>query len=181
MLKGSARSVPGVHVRDALDAVAARHPGLLSKFGGHAMAAGLSLERARFDEFRAAFDGEVRRHLSAGDLRGTIISDGSLESADIGLALALELQSAGPWGQGFPEPVFDGEFRVQSSRVVGEHHMKLTLSAGEHGPPVDAIAFNALDYWPSGAKVVRLAYKLDVNFFRGRETAQLVVEHAEAG
>ena len=181
MLKGSARSVSGVHVRDALDAVAAQHPGLLSKFGGHAMAAGLSLERARFDEFRAAFDAQVRRHLSAGDLRGTIVSDGPLESADIGLTLALALQSAGPWGQGFPEPVFDGEFQVHSSRVVGERHMKLTLSAGGRAPPVDAIAFNALEYWPSGAKVVRLAYKLDVNFFRGRETAQLVVEHAEAG
>jgi single-stranded-DNA-specific exonuclease len=180
-LKGSARSVPGVHVRDVLEAVAAQHPGLLSKFGGHAMAAGLSLEQARFDEFRAAFDAQVRRHLSAGDLRGTILSDGPLETADIGLPLALELRNAGPWGQGFPEPVFDGEFQVQSSRIVGECHIKLTLRAGERAQPVDAIAFNALDYWPSDAKVVRLAYKLDVNFFRGRETAQLIVEHAEPG
>ena len=180
-LKGSARSVPGVHVRDALDAVAAHHPGLISKFGGHAMAAGLSLDRARFDEFRAAFDTEVRRHLGAGDLRGTILSDGPLETADIALPLARELRGAGPWGQGFPEPVFDGEFQVQSSRIVGEYHMKLSLSAGDRGPPVDAIAFNALDYWPKDAKVVRIAYKLDVNFFRGKETAQLIVEHAEAG
>ena len=180
-LKGSARSVPGVHVRDALEAVAARHPGLLSKFGGHAMAAGLSLERARFDEFRAAFDTEVRRHLGAGDLRGTILSDGPLETADIALPLARVLRGAGPWGQGFPEPVFDGEFEVHSSRVVGECHMKLSLSAGDRGVPVDAIAFNALDYWPRDAKVVRIAYKLDVNFFRGKETAQLIVEHAEAG
>ena len=180
-LKGSARSVAGVHIRDALEAVAARHPGLLSKFGGHAMAAGLSLEHARFDEFRAAFDAEVRRHLGAGDLRGTILSDGPLETADIALPLARELRGAGPWGQGFPEPVFDGEFEVQSSRVVGELHMKLSLSAGERAPTVDAIAFNALDYWPTDAKVVRLAYKLDVNFFRGRETAQLIVEHCRGG
>ncbi len=180
-LKGSARSVAGVHVRDALEAVAARHPGLLSKFGGHAMAAGLSLERARFDEFRGAFDTEVRRHLGAEDLRGTILSDGPLETADIALPLARELRSAGPWGQGFPEPVFDGEFEVQSSRVVGELHMKLSLRAGDRAPSVDAIAFNALDYWPRDAKVVRIAYKLDVNYFRGRETAQLIVEHAEAG
>jgi single-stranded-DNA-specific exonuclease len=180
-LKGSARSVSGVHIRDALEAIATRHVGLLSKFGGHAMAAGLSLERARFEEFRAAFDAEVRRHLSAGDLRGIISSDGPLEPADIGLALARELRGAGPWGQGFPEPVFDGEFQVMSSRVVGESHLKLTLRAGDGAQPVDAIAFNALEYWPKDAKIVRVAYKLDVNWFRGRETAQLVVEHAEPG
>ncbi|GMQ77397.1 MAG: single-stranded-DNA-specific exonuclease RecJ [Gammaproteobacteria bacterium] len=178
-LKGSARSVSGVHIRDALEAIATRHAGLLSKFGGHAMAAGLSLARERFDEFCAAFDAEVRRHLSAGDLRGTILSDGPLGAADIGLALARELRGAGPWGQGFPEPVFDGEFEVVSSRVVGDTHLKLTLRAADRAQPVDAIAFNALDYWPTDAKVVRLAYKLDVNRFRGRETAQLVVEHAE--
>ncbi|MCK5361488.1 MAG: single-stranded-DNA-specific exonuclease RecJ, partial [Gammaproteobacteria bacterium] len=86
-----------------------------------------------------------------------------------------------PWGQGFPEPVFDGEFQVVSSRVVGDTHMKLTLRAADGAEPVDAIAFNALEYWPKDAKVVRLAYKLDVNRFRGRETAQLVVEHAESG
>jgi single-stranded-DNA-specific exonuclease len=180
-LKGSARSVTGVHIRDALEAIATRHAGLLSKFGGHAMAAGLSLARERFDEFCAAFDAEVRRHLSAGDLRGTVLSDGPLGAADIGLVLARELRGAGPWGQGFPEPVFDGEFEVVSSRVVGDTHLKLTLRAGERTQPVDAIAFNALDYWPMDVKVVRLAYKLDVNRFRGRETAQLVVEHAEPG
>ena len=180
-LKGSARSVSGVHIRDALEAIATRHAGLLSKFGGHAMAAGLSLERARFDEFRAAFDVEVRRHLSAGDLRGVLSSDGPLEPADIGLALARELRRAGPWGQGFPEPVFDGAFQVMSSRVVGESHLKLSLRAGDGAEPVDAIAFNALEYWPEDAKVVHLAYKLDVNRFRGRETAQLVIEYAEPG
>ncbi len=179
--KGSARSVSGVHIRDALEAIATRHAGLLSKFGGHAMAAGLSLERTRYDEFRAAFDDEVRRHLSAGDLRGIISSDGPLEPAEIGLALARELRRAGPWGQGFPEPVFDGEFQVMSSRVVGDTHLKLTLRAGDGAEPVDAIAFNALEYWPKDAQVVRLAYKLDVNRYRGREPAQLVVEHAEAG
>ena len=112
-------------------------------------------------------------------MRGTILSDGPLAGADIGLALARELRRAGPWGQGFPEPLFDGEFEVLESRVVGETHMKLSLRAGGVTEPLDAIAFNAIDYWPSGAKHVRLAYKLDVNWFRGRETAQLVVEHAE--
>lgn len=143
------------------------------------MAAGLSLDRARFEQFSAAFDEEVRRHLGAGDLRGTILSDGSLEPADIALPLARALRDAGPWGQGFPEPVFDGEFEVLGSRVVGEVHMKLTLRAGERAEPVDAIAFNAFERWPADAKVVRLAYRLDVNHFRGRDSAQLVVEHIE--
>jgi single-stranded-DNA-specific exonuclease len=181
MLKGSARSVGAVHIRDVLETIAARHVGLLSKFGGHAMAAGLSLGRERFDDFRAAFDAEVRRRLSAGDLRGTILSDGPLAGADIGLPLARELRRAGPWGQGFPEPLFDGVFEVLESRVVGDTHLKLSLRSDGAGAPVDAIAFNAVDYWPSGAKHVRLAYRLDVNWFRGRETAQLVIEHAEAG
>jgi single-stranded-DNA-specific exonuclease len=178
-LKGSARSVAGVHIRDALETIAARHTGLLAKFGGHAMAAGLSLSRERFEEFSRAFDDEVRRHLSAGDLHGAILSDGPLESVDIGLDLARALRRAGPWGQGFPEPLFDGEFEVLSSRVVGETHLKLSLCPGDRASPVDAIAFNAVGYWPADAKVVRLAYKLDVNCFRGRESAQLVVEHAE--
>jgi single-stranded-DNA-specific exonuclease len=179
VLKGSARSVGGVHIRDVLAAIAASNQGLLSKFGGHAMAAGLSLEQARYDEFCAAFDAEVRRHLSAGDLRGTILSDGLLPAGDIGLALARQLRGAGPWGQAFPEPVFDGAFEVLSSRVVGQTHLKLALRAEDGDQSVDAIAFNALDYWPDGATRVRLAYRLDVNFFRGRETAQLIVEHAE--
>jgi len=179
-LKGSARSVSGVHIRDVLDTIAARNEGLISKFGGHAMAAGLSVERAHYDEFCSAFDLEVRRHLSVEDLRGTILSDGTLPSEDIGLTLARLLRGAGPWGQAFPEPVFDGEFEVMQSRIVGESHLKLTLRAADGTEPVDAIAFNALDYWPSEAKVVRLAYRLDVNYFRGRETAQLIVEHAEA-
>lgn len=178
-LKGSARSVAGVHIRDALQTIAATHSGLLSRFGGHAMAAGLSLERVHFDAFRAAFDDEVRRHLSARDLRGIILSDGPLEPGDIGLALARELRRAGPWGQGFPEPVFDGEFEVLSSRIVGDVHMKLTLRAGDRAEPIDAIAFQAVEGWPTDAKVVRLAYRLDVNSFRGRDSAQLVVEHVE--
>lgn len=179
MLKGSARSVPGVHVRDVLETIAARHRGLVSRFGGHAMAAGLSLARERLDDFRAAFDVEVCRHLGEGDLRGTILTDGPLAAVDIGLELARLLRRAGPWGQGFPEPLFDGEFQVVDSRVVGDVHLKLRLRAGEHADAVDAIAFNAVDYWPAHASSVRVAYRLDVNFFRGRESAQLVVEHAE--
>ena len=143
------------------------------------MAAGLSLERARFDDFSAAFDDEVRRHLGAGDLRGTILSDGPLDPEDIGLPLARALRAAGPWGQGFPEPLFDGEFEVLSNRVVGEAHMKLTLRAGDRDEPVEAIAFNASEGWPADTSSVRLAYRLDVNHFRGRDSAQLIVEHVE--
>jgi single-stranded-DNA-specific exonuclease len=180
-LKGSARSVPGLHIRDALDAVAARHPGLLTKFGGHAMAAGLSLPRAHFDDFRAAFDSEARRHLAPDQLQGVIHSDGQLEDAELNLEIAELLRNAGPWGQGFPEPVFHGRFRVQSRRVVGERHLKLVLAAAGGTRPIDAIAFNtALADCPEPAREVLIAYRLDVNEYRGLLSPQLVVEHLEA-
>ncbi|MBI3574631.1 MAG: single-stranded-DNA-specific exonuclease RecJ, partial [Gammaproteobacteria bacterium] len=141
-IKGSARSVPGLHIRDALDAVAARYPHLLSRFGGHAMAAGLTLLRAHLEAFREAFDEEVSRHLSDGDLQGRIISDGELTGEELSLPVAELLRAAGPWGQGFPEPVFDGWFDVVSQRVVGEKHLKLTLRAPHHAKTLEAIAFN---------------------------------------
>jgi single-stranded-DNA-specific exonuclease len=173
-LKGSARSVTGLHIRDALDALATRHPELLSRFGGHAMAAGLSLRRDDFEAFGRAFDEEVRRHLSPADLHGEILSDGSLEASQLNLEMAQLLRDAGPWGQGFPEPLFDGEFQVLSQRVVGQRHLKLHLVA-DGGQPMDAIAFNQGQ--PLNAERVRLAYRLDVNEFRGALSAQLVVEH----
>jgi single-stranded-DNA-specific exonuclease len=178
-LKGSARSVSGLHIRDALDAVATRHPRLLSKFGGHAMAAGMSLRREHLEEFRDAFDAEVRRHLGAEDMRGVVLSDGEIAGAEINLVLARELRDAGPWGQGFPEPLFDGEFEVVDRRVVGELHLKLKLRADGADHPLDAIAFNAREHWPTESRHVRLAYRLDVNHYRGTESAQLVVEHVE--
>ena len=178
LLKGSARSVPGLHIRDALDAVAARHPGLISRFGGHAMAAGLTLARDALEPFRAAFDAEVRRHLSERDLRGTMLSDGALEAHDLGLELARALREAGPWGSGFPEPLFDGEFEIVEQRVVGEHHVKLKVKPRGDAARIDAIAFNAAADWPA-ERTLRLAYRLDVNLFRGQEAAQLIVEHAE--
>lgn len=177
-LKGSARSVAGVHIRDVLDAVAARHPGLVSKFGGHAMAAGLSLSAENFAAFSAAFDDEVRRHLAPEDLRGVILSDGELAPQELGLELAELLRGAGPWGQAFPEPVFDGHFQIIQRRTVGERHLKMVVKAPGDERVFDAIAFNTADAdWPSHTSHVQLAYKLDVNEFRGQRSAQLLVEH----
>lgn len=177
-IKGSARSVSGVHIRDALDAIAARHPGLLSKFGGHAMAAGMTLRRSDFERFRDAFDEEVRRHLSAEDLRGVVLSDGELVVEEIDLALAETLRQAVPWGQGFPEPLFDGEFEVEQQRVVGERHLKLKLRWPGTRRLVDAIAFHAdLENWPEQVRRVQAAYRLDVNEFRGERTVQFIVEY----
>ncbi len=176
-IKGSARSIPGFHIRDALDAVAARHPELIQKFGGHAMAAGLSLAQKDFEAFQQAFDKEVRRHLAVDDLQGVIHSDGVLDEQDLGLDLAEQLRAAGPWGQGFPEPVFDGEFEVVSQRVVGEKHLKMMVRPLDGSVVLDAIAFNQVN--PFGKEElgqVSLAYRLDVNEFRGSKSAQLMVE-----
>ena len=179
-IKGSARSVPGLHIRDALDAVAARHPQLLSRFGGHAMAAGLTLQRAHLEAFREAFDEEVSRHLSDSDLQGRIISDGELSGEELSLPVAELLRASGPWGQGFPEPVFDGWFEVVSQRVVGEKHLKLTLRAPHHAKTIEAIAFNRVR---EGQAVtysrIRTAYKLDVNEYQGYRSLQLIIEHME--
>lgn len=176
--KGSARSVAGVHIRDVLDAVASRFPGLISKFGGHAMAAGLSLPAANYATFREAFDAEVRRHLTEDDLTGVVHSDGELAVQDIDLPFATLLRDAGPWGQGFPEPIFDGQFELLDQRLVGEKHLKMTLGMHGSNRVIDAIAFNVdLECWPNKrARAVRLAYKLDVNEFRGVKTPQLLVE-----
>jgi single-stranded-DNA-specific exonuclease len=179
-IKGSARSVPGLHIRDALDAVATRYPSLLNKFGGHAMAAGLTLERDAFADFSKAFDEEVGRWLSEDDLCGTIHSDGELAGTDLTLDLAEALRDGGPWGSGFPEPVFDGVFDVLDRRIVGEKHLKLSLRPSGGGRVVQAIAFGAgATILPANARV-RAAYRLDVNEYQGSRSVQLVVEHLEA-
>ncbi|BCR25756.1 single-stranded-DNA-specific exonuclease RecJ [Aquipseudomonas alcaligenes] len=179
LLKGSARSVPGLHIRDALDAVAARHPGLISKFGGHAMAAGLSLPQEHFGAFAAAFDAEVRRQLSEDDLTGRLLSDGQLGAEEFHLELAKALRHAGPWGQHFPEPLFHGVFQIVTQRVVGEKHLKLVLKTECGSLTLDGIAFNVdRDIWPNpNVRWVELAYKLDVNEYQGRESVQLMVAH----
>ena len=180
-LKGSARSVPGLHIRDALDAVAARQPGLISKFGGHAMAAGLSLPQANLETFRRAFDHEVRRQLTAEDLTGRLLSDGELAAGEFNLGLASQLREAGPWGQHFPEPGFHGEFTLVQQRLVGERHLKMVLQLTGSSEVLDAIAFN-IDprIWPNPAvQRVLLAYTLDINEFRGRQSLQLMVRHLQ--
>ncbi len=176
-LKGSARSVPGLHIRDALDNIAARQPQLLSKFGGHAMAAGLSLARDQFEAFARAFDEEVSRWLSDDDLRGRLYTDGELATEDFSLNLAETLRAGGPWGQGFPEPLFDGCFDVLDRRIVGEKHLKLTLRSG-NSQPISAIAFHAAGT-PSAWTRVRAAYRLDVNEYQGSRSLQLVLVHLE--
>lgn len=181
-LKGSGRSIPGVHLRDVLDEVATSRPGLLHKFGGHAMAAGLSLERHLLAEFSQAFAEVVARHLGDRGLDPVIESDGELGAEDFCLALAQQLESGGPWGQAFPEPVFDGEFEVVSQKLVGTKHLKLVLTpAGQRDTLVDAIAFNIdVAVWPNPrCQRVLAAYKLSVNEFRGNRSVQLMVEYLE--
>ena len=178
-LKGSARSIPGVHIRDVLDAVAAHHPGLIDKFGGHAMAAGLSIGADKLESFRAAFDTEVSRWMTQDDAIGMVFSDGELQFSECSLETARQLRDAGPWGQGFPEPMFDGEFAVIDSRVLGERHLKLKVDAGDQ--VIEAIAFRHFDHDAApqvrAGDRVQLAYRLDVNEFRGEERLQMVVEH----
>ncbi len=179
MLKGSARSVPGFHIRDALDAVASRHPGLISKFGGHAMAAGLSLPAEHFETFAKAFDDEVRRQLCEDDLTGRLLSDGVLSIDEFNLPLARELRNAGPWGQHFPEPLFHGAFQLVQQRIVGERHLKVVLKSECGSVQLDGIAFGVdREVWPNPTvRWVELAYKLDVNEFRGQESVQLLISH----
>ena len=183
-LRGSARSIPGIHIRDALDGVAARHPGLLVKFGGHAMAAGLSLAREDLPAFRAAFAAEIALRTDADNLKGWVLSDGELERNEIALRTAIALRAAGPWGQGFPEPVFDGEFDVLETRIVGERHLKLKVRAATGCDSVDAIAFGFVGSAAQSLAIVRgarvrLAYRLEVNEYNGMERVQLNCQHLE--
>lgn len=179
VLKGSARSVTGLHIRDALDNVAVRNRGLVDKFGGHAMAAGLSLKRSKLAEFAVAIDAEVAQWAPHMDLDGTLVTDGELSAAEHTLETAQLLRECLPWGQQFPPPLFDGEFSVEDARIVAARHLKLKVrSGGATGPLLDAIAFNQADLISAvGAVPVRLVYRLDVNEYRGRRTPQLIVEH----
>ncbi len=177
-LKGSARSIPGLHIRDVLDAVATRHPGLITKFGGHAMAAGLSLPTDSYDTFSHAFNEEVERQLGDMALEKLLLTDGELTAADLDITTAISLRQAGPWGQHFPEPLFEGEFDVIERRIVGKHHLKMQLACGSI--PVDAIMFNIREGDEAMARgKVRVVYKLDVNEFRGRKSVQMLVEHIQ--
>jgi len=179
ILKGSGRSVQGLHMRDALERLDTLYPGMMLKFGGHAMAAGLSLEEARFPEFQARFAELVNAWLDPAMLQGEIWSDGALAPQEMTLEVAEMLRDAGPWGQMFPEPLFDGRFRILQQRLVGERHLKLMLEPVGGGPLLDGIAFNVdTTCWPDpGVREVELAYKLDVNEFRGNRSLQLIIDH----
>lgn len=179
LVKASGRSIPGFHLRDALADVDARHPGLIVRFGGHAMAAGLSLHRADIDRFAAAFDAVAHERLSAQSLRATVLTDGELEAADFCLDLACQLRDAGPWGQGFPEPLFDGEFDLASWKVMGEVHLRLMLRHADLGQPLEAVMFNAYDGTPPPSRV-RVAFQLDVNTWNDKHRLQLLIRHLES-
>ena len=170
-IKGSARSIHGLHIRDALDAIATANPGLIDKFGGHAMAAGLSLPLAKFAEFAALFDAEARKGLSKRDLEQQVVSDGELEGK-FNLATARKIAEAAPWGQGFPEPVFDGEFEIIDQRILGSRHLKLRLLKDDE--LIDAIAFNHNRLIEE--RIKRMAYRIDINEYRGLEKVQLIIE-----
>lgn len=180
-LRGSARSIPGVHVRDVLEAVATREPGLLEKFGGHAMAAGLSLPRAHLDRFARAFDAEVARAMALSAVSDAIETDGELADDEMALPLAEALRAGGPWGSAFPEPLFDGVFEVRGTpRVLAERHLKFQVAAREGRGGFEAIAFNSVDPQtpqPLPAGKVRLVYRLGTNDYLGERRLQLVVEH----
>ena len=183
-LKGSSRSIPGLHIRDALDAVATQNPGLITKFGGHAMAAGLSLTEDKLAEFEQAFQQQVAELISEDDLQARLVTDGSLDAHQLSMHTAELLRDAGPWGQQFPEPCFQGDFHIVQQRIVGEKHLKLVL-APQNQPEIaiDAIWFNIdTARWPNHqAEIVHCVYRLDINEFRGVENLQLMVQHLQAG
>jgi single-stranded-DNA-specific exonuclease len=179
-LKGSARSVPGVHIRDALAYIATKNPDLIHKFGGHAMAAGLTLPRASFEKFSYEFDQIISSQLKAEDCQQSWLTDGELLDHEITLEIAEILREAGPWGQSFPEPLFDGVFQLFEQRLLAGKHLKMTVGLGNK--IIDAIAFNVdLTKWPNyRADYVKIVYRLDVNEFRGKCKLQFIVEHMEA-
>lgn len=176
-LKGSARSVAGINIRDALDTIATTHPGLLIKFGGHAMAAGLSIQQDRFDEFATAFASEIERLGHDGNEPETILTDGELSGDELSIDVAQILRDAGPWGQGFPEPLFEGRFDIVEHRVLKERHLKLVIDKGDSGN-LDAIAFNAVKPGEQPAlDRIWATYRLDINEFRGQRKAQLIIDY----
>jgi single-stranded-DNA-specific exonuclease len=179
-VKGSGRSISGLHIRDALALIDSQHPGLIMKFGGHAMAAGLTLERKQLERFIKVFDEVVSGMITEAQLQHLLLSDGELHTDDYNLDVASMLRDAGPWGQAFPEPLFDDTFRVLEQRIVGDRHLKLRLGKGEK--ILDGVAF-FIDSkeWPNHrCQSVRAAYRLDVNEYKGRRSVQLIIEYLEA-
>lgn len=176
VLKGSARSIPGIHMRDLLDLLSKQQPDLILKFGGHAMAAGLSIRERDFQCFHDCYQQLVESTVARELLEEVIYTDGQLSAADRTLSVAEVLQQGGPWGQGFPEPLFHDGFILDSWRIVGERHLKMVLRDCESGQRYDAIAFNQSEQsLPQRGELVDLVYKLDINRWQGRESLQLMV------
>jgi len=178
-LKGSGRSIPGLHIRDVLNGIHTRHPDLIIRFGGHAAAAGLSLKKENYARFRDAFSEEISFHIQDSGDGEVIYSDGGLNDEDISLDFAHLLKISGPWGQQFPEPVFDNEFEVLESKVVGNEHLKLRVRKIAGGTAVDAISFyhDGVFEHDDMNNGVRLLYKLDINEYRGTRKPQLIIQH----
>ncbi len=179
-LRGSARSIAGVHIRDVLDSIAAQHPDLIHRFGGHAMAAGLTRERGNLDRFARAFEEEVARRMGDAPAADAIETDGELAPQEICLDTASALRAGGPWGQAFPEPCFDGVFSIRSARLIADRHVKMWVEVPGAGRAYDAIAFNHLEEGdefvpPSG--LTQLIYRLEVNEYQGERRLQLLVDH----
>ena len=178
-LKGSARSIAGLHIRDVLACIDARYPGLILKFGGHAMAAGLSIKNKSLNDFIPIFNRIVSERITETSLQRVLLSDGELQSEDFNLEVAHLIQNAGPWGQAFPEPLFDDVFCVVEQRLVGDKHLKLRLAKCDK--IVDAIAFFVdTNCWPNrNCQSIRIAYRLDINDYKNQKNVQLVIEHLE--
>ncbi|MDO6543336.1 single-stranded-DNA-specific exonuclease RecJ [Photobacterium sanguinicancri] len=181
-IKGSCRSVVGLHMRDVLDLIDTKNPGMIAKFGGHAMAAGLTLPEDKLEAFSQAFDEAVRAELDEDALKGVLLTDGELNAGELNLPTAEILRSGGPWGQQFPEPSFDGQFRLLHQKLVGGKHLKMMVEPLSGGAVIDAIAFNVdLRRWPDASvQIIELVYRLDINEFRGNTSVQLMVEHLDA-
>ena len=179
-LKGSARSISGLHIKDVFDEIAKLHPELILNFGGHAMAAGLTIKESQYENFSNIFDGVVSQCLSSDKLEDEYLTDGELSDEDFTLPLALAIQDAGPWGQSFPEPTFAGLFKILDKRVVGKNHLKLKLQSKDNHTPLDAIAFNMTDTnWPPETDQILSTYRLGINDFQGNSQVQLFIEHIE--
>ena len=179
ILKGSARSITELHIKDVFDEIARLYPELILTFGGHAMAAGLTIEESQFDRFSDVFNKVVDRYISSDSLEDQCLTDGELSGDDFSLPLALAIQNAGPWGQSFPEPIFVGQFKILDKRVVGESHLKLKLQSRNNNT-LDAIAFNMTDDdWPSKLEQITSTYRLGINNYRGHSQIQLFIEHIE--
>ncbi len=181
-IKGSCRSIPGLHMRDVLDLIDTQNPGMIAKFGGHAMAAGLTIDTKQLDAFSRAFDQAVRNELGEDELKGVLLTDGELEANEFNLDTAEMLRAGGPWGQQFPEPTFDGTFRLLHQKLVGGKHLKMMVEPLHGGSVIDAIAFNVdLKRWPDASvQQVELVYRLDINEFRGNRSVQLMIEQLAA-